>query len=382
MNRRWLAILVVGAVLVAMTATLAQAQEGTCIARGIYYQACYLAEDDLEVLRIEGGKGVSMGIIPGEVYPYAAANLTAPQLLFSLSDAAGYSLELYFTGKQLAPVNGYDTTWTIVFYGPAGPLTRTEYVKRAAADPSVVLPFAPAARPSVRAADAPAPAAAPVVGTYEPSIVQGGSVANCLVRANHTVRMRTAPSTGAAVLDRVPFETAMPADMITADGGWVRAFFVGEGGVGHLGWVAASYLDLSEACAGLTTAQPLSGGVAAAVPAPAVQVPAAAAAQPTAEATSFDPTFGGQLDLTIVQGGSVGTCLVRTTFTVRMRAMPSDSAPVMESVPFQSSMPADLTTSDGAWVRANYLGSLGWINSRYLSLSEACAGLGAINPLN
>jgi len=61
--------------------------------------------------------------------------------------------------------------------------------------------------------------------------------------------------------------------------------------------------------------------------------------------------------------------------------MPAESAPVLVSVPYQSSMPADLRTTDGGWIRANYLGSLGWISSDYLSLSEACAGLPGINPM-
>ncbi|MBN2469459.1 MAG: hypothetical protein JXN59_01950, partial [Anaerolineae bacterium] len=204
-----------------------------------------------------------------------------------------------------------------------------------------------------------------------------------LVRSTYTVRMRQAPSTGAAVLDRVPYDTSMPADLVTTDGQWVRAFFVGEGGTPHLGWIFARYLDLSEACEGLAAAAPLGSAASA----PAAAAPAAADADDEEAPASalqgedFDPTFGGQLDLTIVESGSVNTCLVRTTYTVRMRAMPSMSSPELDNVPYQSSMPADLVTTDGEWVRANYLGSLGWINSRYLSLSEACEGLGGIVPM-
>lgn len=381
MKTRYFMTLAILALLVTGLAGTVSAQEGTCIAQGIYFQACFVEGNQLEVLRIEGGKGERMGFIPGEVYPYAAANLTSPQLVYTLTDNTGYSAALYFTGKQLAPVNGYDTTWTLIYSGPAGELTRIDYAKRAAADPTVSLPFSPAAAPVSSAGD-PAPAAVPVVGEYEPSIVQGGTVDNCLVRSTYTVRMRTAPTTGSAVLDRVPYDTSMPADLITTDGQWVRSFFVAEGGVGRLGWVFARYLDLSDACEGLTTVMPLGSVVTAA---PAAAVPGADEADvevaDDAPTTPFDPTFGGQLDLTITQGGSVQTCLVRATYTVRMRAIPSDSGPVLETVPYRSSMPADLVTTDGEWVRANYLGALGWINNRYLSLSEACEGLGGIAPL-
>ncbi len=382
MKKFWLLILMTLVLLLA--AATVTAQEGTCIARGVYYQACYVADNRLEVLRIEGGQGVRMGFVPGEIYPYAAANLNSPQLLYTVDDGSGFSLEVYFTGKQLAPVNGYDTTWTLVYYGPGGRLASTEYTKRAAADPTVSLPFAPAAtRTRTAAPAASAPAAVPVVTDYEPTIVQGGTVENCRVRATYTVRMRQAPTTGSAMLDYVPFGTTMPADMITTDGQWVRAFFVGDGGTPHLGWVFARYLDLSDACEEITTVAPLGGAVSA----PAAVVPAAdddgdtTAAAPAAQGEDFDPTFGGQLDLSIVEPGSVGTCLVRSTYTVRMRAMPSMSAPQLDNVPYQSSMPADLVTSDGEWVRANYLGALGWISSRYLSLSEACEGLAAIAPM-
>lgn len=378
MNRYAFAMLIAAVLVLAAFTGPANAQGGNCFGDVVYFRACFLEGHRLQVLRIENGRGIEVGIIPGEVYPYAAAYYDSAQLIYTIS-ADGYAAELYFTGKMPAPANGYDTTWTLVFYGPAGPLSRAEFTRRTAADPGISLP-APmpvGGRRTAGAAASPAPVDVPVVGAFEPSIIRPGSVSNCLVRSMYTVRMRQAPSTGAAVLDRVPYGTSMPADMQTSDGQWVRAFFVGEGGVGRLGWVFASYLDLSDACANITVVAPL----AAALPvAPAVSTPAAPA-EPLAVATPFDPTWGGQLDLTIVQPGSVQTCLVRTTYTVRMRAMPTESAPVLVSVPYQSSMPADLRTSDGGWVRANYLGSLGWISSQYLSLSEACAGLPAINPL-
>ena len=387
MNRqRILLILAVLTLLVAgLVVPVASAQEGTCIAQGVYFQACWVADNQLEILRIDGGQGNRMGVIPGEIYAYAATNLTSPQLLYTLSDGSGYSLEVYFTGKQMAPVNGYDTTWTLVYYGPAGQLTRTDYTKRAAADPTVSLSFAAAARPVSGDSAASAPASVPVTGVYEPSIVQGGTVENCLVRSTYTVRMRQAPTTGSVLMDRVPYDTSMPADLITTDGQWVRAFFVAEGGVGKLGWIFARYLDLSEACDGLATVMPLGGGanVAALVAAGGTSAADAASDEPApvAQGEDFDPTFGGQLDLTVTQSGSVGTCLVRTTYTVRMRAMPGVNAPEMDNVPYRASMPADLVTSDGEWVRANYLGALGWINARYLSLSEACEGLSTIAPM-
>lgn len=383
MKTRYFVVLVVLALLVTGLVGTVSAQEGTCIAQGIYFQACFVADNQLEVLRIDGGQGERMGFIPGEVYAYAAANLNSPQVVYTLTDSAGYAATLYFTGKQLAPVNGYDTTWTLVYAGPAGELARVDYTKRAAADSSVSLPFSVPSAPASSAGDA-APVAVPVVGEYEPSIVQGGSIDNCLVRSTYTVRMRTAPSTGAAVLDRVPYDTSMPADMITTDGQWVRSFFVSEGGVGRLGWVFARYLDISEACEGLTTVMPLGSTMTAAPAAAGVSSDTDAAddeASDTASTAPFDPTFGGQLDLTITEGGTVQTCLVRATYTVRMRAMPTDDSPVLETVPYRASMPADLVTTDGEWVRANYLGALGWIHNRYLSQSEACEGLAGIAPM-
>jgi len=382
MNKRLIVTLIAAALLLAAFAGPAAAQGGNCIGDVVNFQACFLEGHRLQVLRIENGQGVEVGIIPGEVYPYAAAYFDSAQLIYTVS-SGGYAAELYFTGKIPAPANGYDTTWTLVFYGPAGPLSRVEFTRRTAADPGVSLPAAaPVGGRRAGGAAAPRPVDVPVLGPFEPGIIRAGTVDSCLVRSTHTVRMRHAPSTGAAILDRVPFATSMPADMMTSDGQWVRAFFVGEGGVGHLGWIFASYLDLSDACEGITVAAPVAT-VPAAVPA---SIPAEAAAgepetAPQAEATPFDPTWGGQLDLTITEPGSVQTCLVRTTHTVRMRAMPAESAPVLVSVPYQSSMPADLRTTDGGWIRANYLGSLGWISSDYLSLSEACAGLPGINPM-
>ncbi len=382
MKRYAFAMLIAAALMLTAFTGPANAQDGNCFGDVVYFRACFLEGHRLQVLRIENGRGIEVGIIPGEVYPYAAAYYDSAQLIYTIS-ADGYAAELYFTGKTPAPANGYDTTWTLVFYGPAGPLSRAEFTRRTAADPGISLP-APqrvGGRRTAGAAASPAPVDVPVVGAFEPSIIRPGSVSSCLVRSMYTVRMRQAPSTGAAVLDRVPYGTSMPADMQTSDGQWVRAFFVGEGGVGRLGWVFASYLDLSDACANITVVAPLAAAaVAAPVVAPAAATPAAPV-EPPAAATPFDPTWGGQLDLSIVQPGSVQTCLVRTTYTVRMRAMPTESAPVLVSVPYQSSMPADLRTSDGGWIRANYLGSLGWISSQYLSLSEACAGLPAISPM-
>ncbi len=382
MNKRIFAMLIAAALLAVAIAGPASAQGGECFGDVVYFRACFLEGHRLQVLRIENGRGIEVGIIPGEVYPYAAAYFDSARLIYTIS-ADGYAAELYFTGKTPAPANGYDTTWTLVFYGPAGPLSRAEFTRRTAADPTVTLPtpIPVGGRRVTGTGAAPQPVDVPVVGPFEPSIIRPGSASTCLVHANYTVRMRQAPSTGAAVLERVPYGTSMPADMRTSDGQWVRAFFVGEGGVGRLGWVFASYLDLSAACEDITIVAPLAAAPAAVPVSVPVSAATASPAAPQPAATPFDPTWGGQLDLTITQPGSVQTCLVRTTYTVRMRAMPSESAPVLVSVPYQSSMPADLRTTDGSWIRANYLGSLGWINSQYLSLSEACAGLPGINPL-
>ena len=225
------------------------------------------------------------------------------------------------------------------------------------------------------------------IGAYEPNIIQGGTVNECLVRNTYAVRMRTAPSLSAPVLDRVPFDTSMPSDLRTVDDRWYRAFFVSEGGVGRLGWISADYLEPSEACADISAVATLDQVVPVA-PAAAPAAPAAAAsgsttgdAQGEAPATAFNPTWGGRLDLTPVEGGSVSQCLVRNTYTVRIRLAPSNSAPVMDTVPYNSSMPADLRTTDGGWIRSNYLGSLGWISTQYLDASDACANLPGIAPI-
>ncbi len=383
MNNRALAILFV-ALLASVWSGPAIAQESNCFTDVVNYLACYEENYDLRIWRIDSdGEGVELGVISGNIYPYAAAVYSQPQLVTRVVGPSGYYVEMHFTGKQLADVNGYDTTWTMIMFDPAGnALSLREFTRRTHADASVGGGFAVAATGTSSAATTVITGpVVPFVGEYEPSIIQQGTVAECLVTSTYTVRMRSAPTTGAAVLDRVPYSSAMPADMITADGQWARAFFVGEGGTPNLGWIFTRYLDLSEACEGLTTVAPLTGtGVM--VAAPAVPEVAADEEQVAAdESMPVDPTYGGVIDLAVVSPGSVDNCLVRTNYTVRMRMAPLATAPVLDNIPYRSAMPADLVTTDGAWVRAFYLGKLGWIASEYLSLSEACDGLNGIAPV-
>ena len=88
--------------------------------------------------------------------------------------------------------------------------------------------------------------------------------------------------------------------------------------------------------------------------------------------------YSSTVNLTVVRPGTVPECLVRTTYTVRMRVDPISSSPVLETIPYDSAMPADLRTIDDGWIRANYIGTLGWVATRYLTESEACEGLNAI----
>jgi hypothetical protein len=396
MKKRLLLITALALMLTTVLVGTAAAQGG-CFGDVVNYLACFVDNDDLEILRINSeGNGVLIGEIPVEIYGYAAANYEGNQFVNRLvSPEDGSYIELYFTGKQMVSANTYETTWSFVVYDANGTaLSIGEYAREAAPTPGVMVPFAsaPAAAPAAPAASSDSATTttttttgsmdAPYSGAYEPVIVQAGTVENCLVRNTYTVRMREAPTTQAPILDKVPYDTSMPADLITSDGLWVRAFFVGEGGEGRLGWISERYLALSEACEGLSVAAPVGGAVTVSVPA-APAAPAADDDDDTADAPtqSYDPTFNGVIDLTVVEPGDVENCLVRTTYTVRMRAAPSTNAPMLDNIPYRTSMPADLRTVDGEWVRANYLGALGWIDSTYLSQSEACEGLNGISPI-
>jgi len=377
-------ILVVG--LLALVAGTAAAQD-RCWGDVINYRACFVG-GDLRITRIEAnGQGYDLGVVPHSVFAYAAASYDSARYVGRLTAPRdGAYVDLYYSYKTPSG-STFQTFWEMSVYNAAGVhLATASFDQNTEADASVPPAFASAA--PAPAGSAPA-ATTTVVGAayssdWEPAIVQPGSVNECLVRNTFTVRMRVAPTTIAPVLDRVPFDTAMPSDLRTTDGAWYRAFFVSEGGVGRLGWIDADYLSVSEACAEIGAVAPLAGEVSfTAAPAAA---PAAASGGQTqtqeAAPVAFDPTWGGRLDLSIVEGGSVNQCLVRNTYTVRIRMAPSDSAPVLDTVPYNSSMPADLRTTDGAWMRANYLGSLGWIAIRYLDPSDACANLGAIRPIS
>ena len=351
-----------------------------CFGDVVNFRACFDENDNLELLHIDSrGVGIRVGEVPQALFRYAAATYEAEQFVHRfVSPDDGSYVDLYFHGKRPAPANQYDTFWTAVLYNADGVrLTAQEFQYRAIASAEVVpeLAAAPVPAGSGGAGTTVAPAAPSAAGEYEPVIVTPGTVQECLVRATYTVRMRAAPTTQAAILDNVPYDTSMPADMRTVDGEWVRAFYVGEGGVGKLGWINARYLEQSEACEAVNQTAPY-GGMAAAPPPPATTT-TTQAAEPGGEA-AVEPEVSYDYDLTVVVPGSVAQCLVRTTYTVRMRAAPTTAAPMLDNVPYNTSMPADLRTADDNWIRANYLGTLGWVNARYLDLSEACAGLNAI----
>ena len=377
-------------VLLAAVMVGSAAAQGGCFDDVVNFQACYV-NGGLRIVHIgPDGKGYEVGTLPDTLFRYAAAvyenNHYAGRIT---SPHDGSFVDLYY-GYKLASGSGFMEYWDFTIYNAGGtPLTTAHFQIAADADASV----APALSGGGQTASAgAAPAAVQVVpagpvGSYEPNIIRGGTVNECLVRNTYAVRMRTAPSLSAPVLDRVPYDTSMPSDLRTVDDRWYRAFFVSEGGVGRLGWISADYLEVSDACADISAVSPLdqvipvAPAAAPAAPAAASGGAAASSSQGEAPATAFDPTWGGRLDLTPVEGGSVNQCLVRNNYTVRIRLAPSNSAPVMDTVPYDSSMPADLRTTDGGWIRSNYLGSLGWISTQYLDASDACANLPGIAPI-
>jgi hypothetical protein len=387
MKKLVLAVFTLALLGVLLTTGAVLAQE-PCFGDVTNYRACFV-DDGLEITRIaEDGRGHQLGVVPTSVFEYAAASYDEARYVGRLtSPRDGSYVDLYFSYK-VPQGQGFMTHWEMTLYNAAGVrLSGGSFEAGAAADasnpPRFIMPAAPDEDGETSTTTL-APAA-PVGIEYEPTIVTGGTVNECLVRNTYTVRMRTAPTTGSAVLDNVPYDTSMPSDVRTTDGEWYRAFFVAEGGVGRLGWIAADYLEVSEACEDIAQAAPVSGPVAPAA-APAASSAAADDEDSTdagadEAAADFDPTWNGQLDLTIVEPGTVNQCLVRNTFTVRIRVAPTMTAPVLDSVPFDSSMPADLRTTDGEWIRSNYVGSLGWISTNYLEQSAACADLPAINPL-
>ncbi len=396
-----LAALMIALLAAALSAGVAGAQGGEdqdyCATDVVNYNVCFVRGGDMDIFYIEGGYGHGIGTIPANFFRYAAATYeAAPQFVTRVrNDETGWSAELYFSGKSPTPGTKVATYWTIVIYHASG-------ARIAAADvmgeyePDATATFTlpgdtSGARVPVAAAAAAGPAtttttvpAVPYDGTFELNVVSPGTVEECLVRTTYTVRLREAPTTAAPILDSVPYNTSMPADYRTADGQWVRAYYVGEGGVGQLGWLYSRYLFQSEACENLTTVSPVGEGmVTVTVTTGQAPAPAPAAAPAAAEPTTLE---GPAVDLTVVQPGTVEECLVRTTYTVRARTAPTTRAPVIENVPYNTSMPADFRTIDGEWIRAYYVaqggvGVHGWIHTRYLFQSEACANLNGIAPM-
>lgn len=120
-------------------------------------------------------------------------------------------------------------------------------------------------------------------------------------------------------------------------------------------------------------------------PDPAASSDDEAAAPETTANVQVTPYTAGWTP-TIVALGSVPECLVRATYTVRLREAPTTTAPIMDVVPFRTSMPADMRTADDAWMRAYFVGEsgggkLGWISTDYLDQSESCDDIAQAAPV-
>lgn len=391
--KKRISTLLVAALLIVLLGAVGVASADDCTGDFATFQVCFDAEAGyFNVIYLKSDlQGQMAGEFPMDVFPYAASFLEENTFM-TTSVGDGLYSELYFTGKSQRPQGDWYTTWTAVIFDANGnPLVYGEFYRSGVvAEPDATLPFAlGSAMPS---AVAPAAAAGtggtavvtanvpttPYTEGWEPTIVMPGTVQECLVRSTYTVRLRQAPTTAAPILDSVPFGTSMPADLRTADDEWVRAYYVGEGGLGQLGWVSADYVDQSDACGDIALAAPIGAGevvtVTSAVP----------AADPAAEEEASEEQPAAMvegLDLTVVVPGTVPECLVRSNYTVRLRLAPSSSAPIADNVPYRTSMPADLLTTDDQWIRANYLGLMGWVNTGYLTLSDACVDLNKIAPM-
>ncbi len=366
--------------------------QGSCYGDTVNVLACFVRDGDLEITHVDGGgTGRLVGVVPGGYFPYAAATLEqAPQLVVRLVSPEDGSIgELYFSGKSPTDGPGVQMFWTLVIYTENGVrLVALDFMEEVQPDatstfelPGAAAMPAPAAGGGATSGGATTTTttvnAVPYSGQYEPVVVAPGSVENCLVRSTYTVRMREAPTTASPIQDSVPYDTSMPADFITADGNWIRAFYVGEGGVGRLGWIYSRYLFQSEACEGLAQSAPIGEGTVT------VTTGGGETSAPAGEAEAIS---GPQVNLTVVDPGTIESCLVRTTYTVRARTAPTTAAPIIENVPYNTAMPADFRTTDDEWIRSFYVaqGGVGvhvWIKARYLSLSEACANINGIAPM-
>ncbi|MFC1960037.1 SH3 domain-containing protein [Chloroflexota bacterium] len=400
MKKRISATLVV-ALLVALLSMVGMAAAEDCTGDLATFQACFHGDTFTVMLLKSDLQGQMAGEFTTAMFPYAAANFAESENVY-MTSATGDELytDLYYTGKIHQADGSWVTTWTAVIHDANGtPLVYGAFErKNVYADASATLPFVPGSRPVPGAGEVEVvetmeiggePAAVVAAGVqtvpygedWEPTIVVAGTVQECLVRSNYTVRLRQAPTTAAPILDSVPFDSSMPSDMRTVDDEWVRVYYVGEGGVGQLGWVSADYVDQSEACRNIALAAPIGSGETVVVTGVVTTQDVVAVVERDNPEVLEDPTLGGLVDLTVVEPGTVPECLVRSNYTVRLRLAPSKSAPIADNVPYRTSMPSDLMTTDSKWVRANYLGVLGWVDTGYLTLSDACADLNKIAPV-
>lgn len=74
----------------------------------------------------------------------------------------------------------------------------------------------------------------PAIGTPRP----------CSVVVNRNLNLRSAPSTSAALLQTVPFNTVLPVLARTSDGQWWQATYQGQ-----TGWVSAQFVTADPSCA-------------------------------------------------------------------------------------------------------------------------------------
>lgn len=104
---------------------------------------------------------------------------------------------------------------------------------------------------------------------------------------------------------------------------------------------------------------------------------APATPEPAALPSAGESSAGVDLSIT---AGEEETCLVRTKYIVRLRAEPNTQSAILDRVPWQTPMQSDLRLADGTWMRVDYFGVIGWINTRFLEQSAACDRLAIYTP--
>lgn len=93
----------------------------------------------------------------------------------------------------------------------------------------------------------------PLLGIF--SVAQTVEAQAVTIVTRNTVRLREQANTTSATLDKIPFNTTLTPDLITANRRWVRVSYNGK-----LGWVSTSFVRLT---AGSYNSLPVVNGVVA-----------------------------------------------------------------------------------------------------------------------